>query len=286
MGRVASTADVEARPGVLRTDGRRADRARRLRAVARRRGRRAGAARARREGRRRPRPRLALARAHAAARREGARGRGDGVQPEPGRRARGEAGARAVERGARQARRDPPGLLPVRGRLGVGAAVGADAREHGPAAGRVHARGRAVPGLGRHPRAVARAGVAPARGRVDDAGRLHQHAGLGGEPAERVRAPAGRTAGAPAAPGRAARLPRAGRGRAQDGRRGRRGADLLQPLERAQPPGVHQPAASGVRSRRRRAARPRPTRRSRRRSSRRSTPRPASSSSSWARRRG
>ena len=93
-----------------------------------------------------------------------------------------------------------------------------------------------------------------------------EHAGLGGEPAERVRAPAGRTAGAP--PARRTRCPPTARWSTDVLKAaGEEGAalTLLQPLERAQPPGVHQPAASGVRPVGAERSRPRPTRRSRRR---------------------
>ena len=105
-----------------------------------------------------------------------------------------------------------PGVLPARDRLGVDAAVGRGAREHGPAAGRVHARGRAVPGLGRRPRAAAGARVAPARGRVDDAGGLHRarRTGRRARPSGCERPQAGPRSRPPRA-GRAARLPRAGR---------------------------------------------------------------------------
>ena len=158
--------------------------------------------------------------------------------------------------------------------------------EPGFVAGRVHARGRALPGLGRGARAAAGAGVAAARGRVDGARGLHRHARVGGERGGRVRAPAGRSAVATAARGRAARLPAARPRRDQGGGAGGRAADLLQPLERAQPSGVHQPAARGVRPvvAEHRARRLRPDRAGA--ADRRWTRLPAISSSCWARRPG
>ena len=219
---------------------------------------------------------FALTHAHATAGREGARGRGDGVQREPGRRARGQAGARAVERGARQARRDPA------------------RRTSGSwSTGRRSSRRRRRPPTwtSRRPAACATIGPCLGWGGVREQLRalasrqreggwktlvvFTEHAGLGGEPAERVRAPAGRAALAPAA--RRTRCPPTARWSATcSSAAGEEGAalTLLEPLERAQPPGVHQPAAAGVRPGGAEHARPPPTRRSRGRCSRRWTTRP------------
>ena len=204
---IASAGCAEARPGLLRARGGRAAAAVVLELVPRRRDPAADAEAAGR-GRHADRDSLDPCRRRRRRRRprEGARGGRDGVQPEPRRQPPKPGAAGAVERRARQARRDQARLLPARDRLAVDPARGRDAGEPGPAAGRVHARGRAVPGLGRRARAAQGARLATARGRVDDARGLHRHAGLGGEPGRRVRAAAGRAALAPAARGRAARV--------------------------------------------------------------------------------
>ena len=86
---------------------------------------------------------------------------------------------------------------------------------------------------------------------------LHQHAGLGGEPG-RAGASARRPARGRARRARTRCPPTARWSRTCSRRRGEEGAalTLLQPLERAQPPGVHQPAAAGVRPGGRRARAP------------------------------
>ena len=170
-----------------------------------------------------------------------------------------------MERGARQARRDQARLLPARDRLGVDPAVGGGAgrtwtsRRAGACArsGRAWAGAACASSCGRSRRASARAAgrrssSSPAR----RTGRRARRAGC-----ERPQAgPRSRPPRADALPAYRALVDARAQGRAA---RRARTLTLLQPLERAQPPGVHQPAARGVRPGGRRAPRRRPTRSSR-----------------------
>ena len=139
----------------------------------------------------RRRPPAARRRAHAAPRPGTGLAVGrDGVQPEPRRQPEERPLPEPWDGVRDELGRDPARVLPARDRLGLDPADGRGARQPRHAAGRVHARGRAVPGLGGVREQLRALASRQRRGRLEDARGDHRARRTGRpRPASRLRAP-------------------------------------------------------------------------------------------------